>query len=1007
MKLNNKTAMLFLILLVLANFPFLLDSSLDDVPNSSQSGNNSLIVGAISAAPKNWDPAISQADLMDYIKANAMESLVWQDTKGAIHPLLAESWTVHARPDGVSAAGINSGGVAAIEFQLRENVFFQDGSAFNASVVKWNYDRALQISGYENLQWNANHWFNPDSYVSRFTPTWDLTWGINDPEVSLITTDIPGAIDDGDYINYTSKTTSGVNNYYIWFDKTGGGSADPAPAGRMPIYCDISAAVTQEDVSDALGAAIGAISEITATNTFTNVTITNGVDGDVTDIADVDSGLTVSTVSDGVIRNPFKTVNPEYIPIVNSTIVVSEYVVNFTLNKWYSPVSAIGGLPFISQEAYGPWHNKSISGYETVPNAYDGTPFPGHMIGTGPYVFESVDFVVEAKAHSTKNMNYWNRTALEARGVFSVTDLYTRFFADATSRGNALLATDIDLVNSKLQDPAPIAEVKASPYLDYIATAPDASVNVVSLLSAEAINTPLASLGGLTIKEWFPTSSFAIDTLGLPSGTQYPDGVNKTVRKALSYAYDYNGFVAAAYPATSGGGIYCWSPFGMSSPYTDEGGVTHPGPAPDLPAARAILLADPYYAGLCAARDLSLANTTAEWVSVANSDPIDTYTFLVYPGSLTTGFLTEACEGLGFELDVREDAALAGFLWTQFVATGRACMYDMFSYVYLMNPLDPAQYGRYWYSSGAAKPPGWGYNYAHIMNATVDNIMANVEFLTDKQASYNELADILINKEVPAIYESQGTMGLVINAGFNYTSWAPEFGGPTSPGISIAHIGGEREIMGILDLISPQNTTYTALESGGLTLEFYTNKPLVWRGYSLDGGTNVTFSGNTTIPMPYNGPHSIQVFGNDSQGIMYQTEIRYFSIDLSIEIISPESITYTSLENGGLTLEYYFCKPLNSTWYSIDDGTSISFSGNTTIPMPSSGPHSIQLFGSDTDGNVYLSEKTYFIVDYSEDAPPPGIPGYIIEYIMILCVISIIGLVYLTKKRYKISDEML
>jgi ABC-type transport system substrate-binding protein len=79
---------------------------------------------------------------------------------------------------------------------------------------------------------------------------------------------------------------------------------------------------------------------------------------------------------------------------------------------------------FISQAAYGPWFNVSIPGYESVPNAPDGTPFPGHMIGTGPYKFESVDFVVDSKAHSIKNLDYWNRTALEADGLFSVTPLW-------------------------------------------------------------------------------------------------------------------------------------------------------------------------------------------------------------------------------------------------------------------------------------------------------------------------------------------------------------------------------------------------------------------------------------------------------------------------------------------------------------------------------------------------------------------------------------------------------
>ena len=759
---------------------------------NAQSTENSLIVGATSSDPQNWDPAISQADLMGAIKGSAMEALVWVDSFGNLHPLLAESWTIHNRSDEISSLGENQGGVAAIEFKLREGVTFQDGSAFNASVVKWNYDRALQISGYDDPQWMANYWMDPASYRSRFTPNWDLTWGINDPDVSFIDTAAYASIPDGGYITYTAKTTTGVQDYYIYFDTTGTNSTDPAPSGRMPIYCDISASTVQKNVSDVLSAAIGAVSGISATNTDDNVTITNALDGDVTDIADVDSGLTVSTVSQGIMRNPYASKGgAEYIPIINETIAVSEYVVNFTLNKWYSRVAVVGALAQISQVAYGSWHNKSIAGYETVPNAYDGTVFPGHMIGTGAYEFESVDFVVEAKAHATKNMNYWNRTALEAVDLFSVTDLYIRFFADPTSRGNALLATDVDLVNSMLQDPAPIADVKASSYLTYYPTVPDASVNVVSMLSAEAINKPLASLGGLTIREWFPTSSFCTDTLGLPSGTQYPNGVPKTVRKALSYAYDYNGFIAATYPDTSGGGIYCWSPFGMSSPFTDDS-VDHPGPAPDLLAARAILLADPNFAAPLAARGLDITNSTAEWEAVAANNPIDSFSFLIYPASTTTAFLREACEGLGFELDVKEHAAEAGFLWTKFVQTGRAAMYDMFSYVFLMNPNDPAQYANYWYSSGAAKPPGWAYNYGHTMNATVDAIIANVEFLTDKQASYNELADILINQEAAALYESQGTMGMVLNAGFTLGPLAQHVGGPAGPGMRISWLGGSR-----------------------------------------------------------------------------------------------------------------------------------------------------------------------------------------------------------------------
>ena len=64
----------------------------------------------------------------------------------------------------------------------------------------------------------------------------------------------------------------------------------------------------------------------------------------------------------------------------------------------------------------------------------------------------------------------------------------------------------------------------------------------------------------------------------------------------------------------------------------------------------------------------------------------------------------------------------------------------------------------------------------------------------------------------------------------------------------------------------------------GLLLSFENNTRLDWIGYSLDGQANKTILGNTTIPMPEAGLHSIQVFGNDSLGTIYESEVRYFSI---------------------------------------------------------------------------------------------------------------------------------
>ena len=174
--------------------------------------------------------------------------------------------------------------------------------------------------------------------------------------------------------------------------------------------------------------------------------------------------------------------------------------------------------------------------------------------------------------------------------------------------------------------------------------------------------------------------------------------------------------------------------------------------------------------------------------------------------------------------------------------------------------------------------------------------------------------------------------------------------------------------------------TYTSLESGGLTLEYYFDKTLSWSGYSLDGQSNVTFPGNATIPMPGNGLHSIQVFGNDSQGNTYQSELTHFTVNLTIDLVSPENITYNNLDNDELPLEYYFDKILSWSGYSLDGQPNITFSGNATIPMPGNGLHSIQVFGNDSQGNLYSSNLRYFRVDSSIQANNETIIDLIAEH---------------------------
>ena len=65
----------------------------------------------------------------------------------------------------------------------------------------------------------------------------------------------------------------------------------------------------------------------------------------------------------------------------------------------------------------------------------------------------------------------------------------------------------------------------------------------------------------------------------------------------------------------------------------------------------------------------------------------------------------------------------------------------------------------------------------------------------------------------------------------------------------------------------------------GLLLSINTTTEFDWMGYSLDDQTNRTIFGNSTLQMPNDGFHKIRVFGNDTFGNNYQSNIRYFTTE--------------------------------------------------------------------------------------------------------------------------------
>ena len=95
----------------------------------AQSRKDSVVLGMV-LEPTGLDPTTGAAAAIgEIVHYNVLEGLTKISVDGAVSPLLASDWA--SEPDGRSYT-----------FKLRKGVKFQDGTPFDSSVVKWNFERA-------------------------------------------------------------------------------------------------------------------------------------------------------------------------------------------------------------------------------------------------------------------------------------------------------------------------------------------------------------------------------------------------------------------------------------------------------------------------------------------------------------------------------------------------------------------------------------------------------------------------------------------------------------------------------------------------------------------------------------------------------------------------------------------------------------------------------------------------------------------------------------------------
>jgi len=453
-------------------------------------------------------------------------------------------------------------------------------------------------------------------------------------------------------------------------------------------------------------------------------------------------------------------------------------------------------IRFISMDAYKDYFDVPIMGYGDNPSFPQNDPmtFPGHLIGTGPYMFDN--FSIDTGT-MTRFDDWWNASAQQAKGWHTVPSVAVVTFSHDTSgynaRTTALVTGDIDFAYDHSWEPLGYDDVALAPNLEYIDMGQE---NYGEVIVLNCINETYLRYWydiGLNLSNppVYPYPIYSSSNIKYANGTLKPvNGVDRAFRKALSYAFDYDTYLAlfGGRVVRSGGLV------AATHEYYDPAVNL---PDHDLTIARQTLLDDPVWGGICSARGLT--TTTDDWNSVASSNPIYTFELHYDQAHLESySVLISALEDIGCAISATEDligtypAILAGqlpllstdgfgikpfhdrindlgYIQAYYQSTGiieRTPTGATFPFV--PYPHYIADYNSYPYAFPYKGGANMGFNY----NATGDGLIAKLWFqnTSGKVQYYSELADWAQNEQYPMLYLGNDLTGRAMDNDWD-TAW--------------------------------------------------------------------------------------------------------------------------------------------------------------------------------------------------------------------------------------------
>jgi len=599
---------------------------------------------------RGWDPANYQPNsLFYYYSWNCLEKLIsvpleWDGSWDDIIPVLATNWAVEWRTEDAD----HSGGIKAIDFTLRDNVAFHDGSEWNATVAKWNIDRVIWRNGGfgpgKPGPSATTLWFKAEDYASDYTSEWNMSWAIGQ-----------------------DATYGGLNNTVAGDGMTG------------------------------------------------------------------------------------------WVSWINETIVVDPLTLRIEFNAWNPKPFAIFGAGYggvglahamISKQTY-----ETNYTLEAIPVGYNSSVVD-QLIGTGPYKFVEHDTALLGGGSVERNDDWWNATAMQARGLHKITEgklvSFARGQAGELAKQLALMSGDIDAgpdIPAQPLDYALIANSTNHEYSHDRIYENNGPVIYLNCVNDSAYWTSPAVLG-FDIHPGAPVITVE-DRFGTPNGIPQP------IRKALTYAYDYTTFINTEKEgrAVRAGGV-----IGVENPFYNPSVNL---PDQDLDIARATMLAA--YPTECAARSLDENSTKNAWVNIGLTDPIWTGEFHWEDKfEAVKDYMLQAVHYIGCDFSLVYQPLGA------FPAISSGAMKLLAASAYAMNQPIPhintiANLQVYYRSSDIfALTQSRTRNFAFLDNDSVDEYL-NAIYLnneTAKQEATDNLANIIQNTLYPVIYTVNPMVGV-------------------------------------------------------------------------------------------------------------------------------------------------------------------------------------------------------------------------------------------------------